>query len=1041
MAAPCQVSVRAGVSSGLPQALSDDQRRRIRVNKEAAKAKLSKAKLPESRTSSCSRCCKCCATGKCVRCSCVTAGRSCVDCFPSQQGNCANLSINTNIHNTTTIDSSTSGGNPVSHGNLSEVTLPGLPSIEEVLKVKVSTLHHVPKGARSLWGSLLATVLDNVTSNPKNNETFVKLFMLPRCILFSPVPTSKNKSPNDWRVFENLVKSRIGKWNSGCIPELWSEAVSHSNSARSNTKRSQDSSDTNIRRAKQAMEDGQYSKAAQALTSTGLIDPSPESLEQMLAKHPQAPPPIIPSDPSPLPIRIDNVGISRAIKSFPNGTAPGPSGLRASHLKEAVSCPASGNVVLTSLSQFANLMCSGGFPSSYASFFCGADLIAIRKPNGGLRPIAIGEILRRLISKCVVMAVRLETLKALSPLQVGVGVPGGCEAVVHALYRVLENDDISPDLKWSLQLDFSNAFNGIDRASMFLAVRERIPSVAPWLEWCYGSLPNLYFGDYVISSCCGVQQGDPLGPLAFALTLHSLVEKIQLKVPGLLLNTWYLDDGILCGSPQDLSLALDILCAEGKSYGLTLQFSKSLLYIPDTSVSTVNPISSVIPITSSGFVHLGIPIGSPAFCISILSDVFDKTLEMLSLLSALRDSQMAITLLRSCMGFSTISFSLRSLPSHYIAPVLESFDNNILQAFEELLGCPISPWTRLKISLPVSLGGLNIRSSSIHAPAAYLGSLVQTTPLVRDILGEWFIPSPHEFLSVSALAETASCHQWISLNEVDVSLTQRSFSKVINNALFEKLVSTAPDVRSRALSLSTSIKHAGDWLSVIPSRALGLHVQDRDFCCCLRYWLSIPLCEEGYCPVCGAPTDPFGDHYVMCKGLGDRIWRHDNLKEVIFSAARSAALAPRKEIPALIPGSNSRPADVYLPIWERGASAALDVTVISPLQSLTINQSAVTQGHAITVARSRKFAAHGEACRGAGVVFIPLVVESLGGWCKESASVIARIARLQGHRLNNDIPDSVHHLFQRLSISLWKSNATMWANRATILPPAVDGVL
>ena len=75
------------------------------------------------------------------------------------------------------------------------------------------------------------------------------------------------------------------------------------------------------------------------------------------------------------------------------------------------------------------------------------------------------------------------------------------------------------------------------------------------------------------------------------------------------------------------------------------------------------------------------------------------------------------------------------------------------------------------------------------------------------------------------------------------------------------------------------------------------------------------------------------------------------------------------------------------------------------------------------------------------MVFIPLVVESLGGWCKESASVIARIARLQEHRLNNDIPDSVHHLFQRLSISLWKSNATMWANRATILPPAVDGVL
>ncbi|CAI8020295.1 hypothetical protein GBAR_LOCUS12142, partial [Geodia barretti] len=29
------------------------------------------------------------------------------------------------------------------------------------------------------------------------------------------------------------------------------------------------------------------------------------------------------------------------------------------------------------------------------------------------------------------------------------------------------------------------------------------------------------------SSCCGVQQGDPLGPLAFALVLHPIIEKYQ----------------------------------------------------------------------------------------------------------------------------------------------------------------------------------------------------------------------------------------------------------------------------------------------------------------------------------------------------------------------------------------------------------------------------------------------------------------------------------------------------------------------------------
>ncbi len=41
---------------------------------------------------------------------------------------------------------------------------------------------------------------------------------------------------------------------------------------------------------------------------------------------------------------------------------------------------------------------------------------------------------------------------------------------------------------------------------------------------------------------CGAQQGDPLGPLGFALTLHPIVNRIR---SSLTLNAWYLDDGTL----------------------------------------------------------------------------------------------------------------------------------------------------------------------------------------------------------------------------------------------------------------------------------------------------------------------------------------------------------------------------------------------------------------------------------------------------------------------------------------------------------------
>ena len=116
---------------------------------------------------------------------------------------------------------------------------------------------------------------------------------------------------------------------------------------------------------------------------------------------------------------------------------------------------------------------------------------------------------------------------------------------------------------------------------------------------------------------------------------------------------------------------------------------------------------------------------------------------------------------------------------------------------------------------------------------------------------------------------------------------------------------------------------------------------------------------------------------VGCGGNGDRIHRHDSIRDAVFSAAQSAALAPRKEVPSLIPGSSSHPAGVYLPNWTRGQPAALDVTVIS-LQQLTLQGAASTQGHALSVGTLRKNAAHADPCHDVGVTFILLVVETGG---------------------------------------------------------------
>ena len=134
-------------------------------------------------------------------------------------------------------------------------------------------------------------------------------------------------------------------------------------------------------------------------------------------------------------------------------------------------------------------------------------------------------------------------------------------------------------------------------------------------------------------------------------------------------------------------------------------------------------------------------------------------------------------------------------------------------------------------------------------------------------------------------------------------------------------------------------------------------------------------------------------------------------------------------MPSLVPGSASRPADVFLPTWERGQPAALDVTVVSTLQNRTVVRAASVSGYALSVARERKMAAHSETCQSVGVSFVPMVVETVGG----------AIGRSQGQCLGIPPSDSTRHLFQRLAVCLWRGNASMWISRTPLHLSPVDG--
>ena len=204
------------------------------------------------------------------------------------------------------------------------------------------------------------------------------------------------------------------------------------------------------------------------------------------------------------------------------------------------------------------------------------------------------------------------SLFALAPLQLGVGVKGGCEAIIHAISSLISSENPTPH--WTPLFDFSNAFDNISREAMFKQIRRHVSSLSAWMESCYSSQALLCLGKDTVLSCCGVQQGDPLGPLGFALSLHPIVEHIRSEVPDLALNAWYLDDFTPVGSPEDLMTALGIIERDGPSVGLHLNRCKSLLFIPEDIDASQSILPKDIPISRCGFTVLGSSIGTPSYC-------------------------------------------------------------------------------------------------------------------------------------------------------------------------------------------------------------------------------------------------------------------------------------------------------------------------------------------------------------------------------------------------------------------------------------------
>lgn len=102
--------------------------------------------------------------------------------------------------------------------------------------------------------------------------------------------------------------------------------------------------------------------------------------------------------------------------------------------------------------------------------------IPLYKGAGQIRPIGVGEVLRRITAKCVTKVLKQDVIEASGPLQLCEGHKGGSEAGIHVVNNIFEADETDA----VLLIDATNAFNSLNRTAALHNIRIVCPSLATY---------------------------------------------------------------------------------------------------------------------------------------------------------------------------------------------------------------------------------------------------------------------------------------------------------------------------------------------------------------------------------------------------------------------------------------------------------------------------------------------------------------------------------------------------------------------------------
>ena len=869
----------------------------------------------------------------------------------------------------------------------------------------------------------LTRMLDRFASG-----TVFEPFALTLASIMFPLLLQKPSINSKTRDHVRYLEKRLVLWKSGKLRDLIEEG-------RAIQKRFSRKKKANHMKQEQRfitlMEQGKVSAALRCIGSqqTGLLDVSPEVLQDLKSKHPE------PREANaealingPLPRKtaeeviyedLDAEAIFKAAKKM-NGAA-GPSGADADMWKRILCSrqfkrkPADLCKVLACIARKLNTTVVN--PAYLRAFVAGRLVPLDKKP--GVRPIGIGDVLRRIISSATVSLLKPELVASTAPLQTCAGINGGIEASIHAMRSIYED----PATEGILLVDASNAFNALNCAAALHNVQYSCPELSMFVQNLYGCDAELFVAnsDETIMSREGTTQGGPESMAFYAASTTLLSENHDLET---LKKVFYADDGAGAGTLDDLMEWWKELQVKGPILGYFPNAKKTWLIVKPEHASRASHLFPDINVTSEGHPYLGSFIGNRASTVKFVEDKINEWKKDVDALVQIATSEPQLAYNAYVYGTSRRwQFVCRTTP--HISGSMQELETEIRQKLLPAIlgGNEVTDHMRIIYSLPARSGGLGIQNPEKDANFEYNNSLMMTKQLT------------------DAIYRQDNC---LLIDEEEQSrlrseVTKRKTERCSN--LKKYLSENIPARNFKMLELASE-KGASIWLTTLPLKEYGFRLNKQQFvdAICLRYNLRLFDVPKK----CACGEDYSVNHCLTCRNGGFVIMRHNAvrntahelLKEVCKDVRLEPALLPvtGEELPA---GTNCRDgarADVSaLGLWTPLNRAFLDIRVFNPLAQSNWQMDIKDMYRHHEEQKKREYNARIMQIEKG--TFMPVVFSCTGGAAPEAEAFIKRVAlKLSGKKMEK-YSETVSYLRRRFSFDILRTCVISFRGERVVKDP------